>query len=53
MIVNPRDLIEPRQTTATHDATRSSVVQEAYRAGQVTGAVRADIESATSISAED
>ena len=53
MIDNPLDLIEPRQTTATHDAVRSSVVLEAYRAGEETGAARADIESATEISAEE
>ena len=52
MIDNPRDLIEPRQTTATHDAVRSSVVLEAYRSGAVSGAERADIERATGISAE-
>lgn len=52
MIDNPRDLIEPRKTTATHDATRSSVVLEAYRAGKVTGARRADVESASTITAD-
>lgn len=52
MIDDPRDLIEPRKTTATHDATRSSVVLEAYRKGETTGAIRADIESAQSISAD-
>ena len=52
MIDDPRDLIEPRKTTATHDATRSSVVLEAYRSGAVTGATRADIESAISITAD-
>lgn len=51
MIDNPRDLIEPRKTTATRDATRSSVVLKAYRAGQATGAIRARVESATSITA--
>ena len=52
MIAYPRDLIEPRKTTATHDATRSSVVLKAYRAGQPTGAVREAIESATTIEAD-
>lgn len=52
MIDDPRDLLEPRKTTATHDATRSSVVLKAYRAGEVTGAVRADVESAITIEAE-
>lgn len=52
MIANPRDLLEPRKTTATHDATRSSVVLKAYRAGEVTGAERSDAESSKNISAE-
>lgn len=52
MIDNPRDLIEPRKTAATHDATRSGVVLQAYRAGEVTGATRSNVESATSITAD-
>ena len=52
MIDNPRDLIEPRKTTATHDATRSSVVLKAYRAGDVTGATRAGVESSSTITAD-
>ena len=53
MLDNPQDLLEPRRTTATHDATRSSVVLEKYRAGEVTGAERSDVESATSIEAQE
>ena len=52
MIDNPRDLIEPRKTTATHDATRSGVVLDNYRAGKITGAVRGKIESAVTITAD-
>ena len=52
MIDNPRDLIEPRKTTATHDATRSGVVLDNYRAGKITGADRDRIESATTITAD-
>jgi pilus assembly protein CpaD len=52
MIDNPQDLIEPRKTTATHDATRSSVVLKAYRAGEPTGAQRSRIESASTITAD-
>ncbi len=53
MLDDPRDLLEPRRTTATHDATRSSVVLEKYRAGEVTGAERADVETAISIETEE
>ena len=52
MIDDPRDLIAPRKTTATHDATRSGVVLKAYRAGEPTGAIREAIESATTIEAD-
>lgn len=52
MIDDPRDLIEPRKTTATHDATRSGVVLQAYRAGEITGAIRADVESSSTITAD-
>lgn len=53
MIADPRDLLEPRRTTATHDATRSSVVLKKYRAGEITGAERADVESSITIETEE
>ena len=52
MIADPRDLLEPRESTGLIDPFRARFVINAYRAGEVTGAERSDAESSANISAE-